>query len=62
MYSYPNLIPLPPAAIHRIVQAVEPFSFDRIYGGWWDHIVLADAKAAVARSTRNYLRAIGAGQ
>jgi hypothetical protein len=28
----------------------EPFSFDQIYGGWWKANVLADAKAAVARS------------
>jgi hypothetical protein len=32
MYSYPNYIPLPASAIERIVKAVEPFSFDRIYG------------------------------
>jgi len=61
MYSYPNLIPLPAGAIRRIVQAVEPFSFARIYSGWWDHIVFADAKAALARSAQRYLRAIGAG-
>jgi len=32
MYSYPNLIPLPVASVQRIVAAVEPFAFDRIYG------------------------------
>src|SRR5437764_7403011 len=35
MRSYPNLIPLGPAAIRRITDAVEPLSFDQIYGGWW---------------------------
>jgi hypothetical protein len=30
-----NLIPLGAAAIHRILEAIEPFSFDQIYGGWW---------------------------
>src|SRR5213082_133886 len=59
MRSYPNLIPLGPAAIHRILKAIEPFSFDQIYGGWWKANVLADAKAAVARSAKRYLRAIG---
>jgi len=34
MYSYPNMIPLNARAVERIVQAVEPFAFDRIYGGW----------------------------
>lgn len=58
MRSYPNLIPLPAQAIQQIVQAVEPFSFDRIYGAWWDTIVERDAKAAVAESAARYVRAI----
>jgi hypothetical protein len=58
MRSYPNLIPLGPVAIHRILERIEPFSFDRIYGGWWQANVLSDAKAAVARSAERYLRAI----
>ena len=58
MRSYPNLIPLGPAAIRRIVERIEPFPFDRIYGGWWGANVLSDAKAAVARSAKRYLRAI----
>ena len=58
MRSYPNLIPLGPAAIRRIVERIEPFPFDHIYGGWWEANVLSDAKAAVARSAERYLRAI----
>jgi hypothetical protein len=60
MRSYPNLIPLRPAAIHRIVEILNPFAFDQIYGGWWQTNVLDDAKTAVARSATRYLRAIGA--
>jgi glyoxylase-like metal-dependent hydrolase (beta-lactamase superfamily II) len=60
MRSYPNDIPLGPAAIHRILQRIEPFSFDQIYGAWWKANVLSDAKAAVARSAERYLRAISA--
>ncbi len=59
LYSYPNLIPLPAAAIHGIEKAVEPFAYERIYGAWFGHIVFEDAKAAVARSAARYLRAIG---
>src|SRR5437660_5665188 len=59
MRSYPNLIPISTAAIDRILETLEPFSFDQIYGGWWKANVLADAKAAVARSAERYLRAIG---
>jgi predicted nucleic acid-binding Zn-ribbon protein len=60
MRSYPNLIPLGAAAIHRILEGIEPFSFEQIYGGWWKANVLADAKAAVVRSAERYLRAISA--
>jgi hypothetical protein len=60
MYSYPNLIPLPAPAIHRIVRVVEPFAFDRIHGAWWDLAIREGAKEAVARSAERYLRAIDA--
>jgi hypothetical protein len=62
MRSYPNLIPLGSAAIHRIMETIEPFSFDQIYGGWWQANVLSDAKAAVTRSAERYLRAISTGK
>ncbi len=58
MRSYPNLIPLGPTAIRRIVERIEPFSFEKICGGWWQANVLADAKADIARSAERYLRAI----
>ena len=58
MRSYPNSIPLPAAAIRRIVAAVEPYPFDTLYGGWWDRIVGPDAKGAVARSAERYIRHI----
>ena len=60
MRSYPNLIPLGPAAIHRILETIDPFAFEQIYGGWWNANVLVDAKAAVARSAERYLRWISA--
>jgi hypothetical protein len=55
MESYPNLIPLGADAIRRIVAAVEPYSFDRLYGGWSGSIVASDAKEAVGRSAARYL-------
>lgn len=58
MYSYPNLIPLPARAVRRIVAAVEPFAYDRIYGAWWERVVATDARAAVARSAARYIAAI----
>lgn len=60
LYSYPNLIPLDAPAIERIVNAVEPFAFDRLYGGWPESVMASDAKAAVRRSAERYLSHIGA--
>ena len=58
MYSYPNYIPLSASAIERIVKAVEPFEYDRVYGAFWDMVIEADGKAVVKRSAERYLRAI----
>lgn len=58
MYSYPNLIPLGADAVRRIVAAVEPFRFDRLYGGWPESVVATDAKGAVRRSAERYLARI----
>lgn len=58
MYSYPNLIPLPAREVQRIVAAVEPYAFDRIYGAWWDRVVKEDAKTAVSRSAERYIQAL----
>ena len=56
MRSYPNLIPLGATAINHILGTIEPFPFDQIYGAWWKANVLSNAKAAVQRSARRYLR------
>jgi hypothetical protein len=58
MYSYPNMIPLNKLAVERIVNAVEPFEFDRVYGGWWDYLVASNAKSVVKRSAERYIKAI----
>ena len=58
MYSYPNLIPLPEEAIYRIVAALEPFEFERIWGAWWGRFVRRDGKGAVLHSAERYVRAL----
>lgn len=59
MYSYPNLIPLGPAAIRQVVKSLKPFAFDRLYGAFPDQVVKTDAKAVVERSADRYLKMIG---
>jgi glyoxylase-like metal-dependent hydrolase (beta-lactamase superfamily II) len=58
MYSFPNLIPLSPGAVRRVVAAVEPFAYDRIYSAWWEKVLDRDGKAAVHRSAERYIAAI----
>jgi hypothetical protein len=58
MYSYPNLIPLPPSGVRAIAATVEPFAFDRIYGAWWPRVIPAGAKDAVRRSAERYMEMI----
>jgi hypothetical protein len=58
MYSYPNMIPLGPEAIERIGRSIQPFAFDRLYGAFPNYVVASDARAAVERSVKRYLRAI----
>jgi hypothetical protein len=54
----PNYIPLPPVAVERIIQAVEPFEYERVYGAFWDTVVERNGKEAVRQSAERYLRAI----
>ncbi len=58
MYSYPNFIPLSASKVRHIVEAVEPYSFERIYGAWWTAIVSSDAKESIRRSAKRYIAAI----
>ncbi len=58
MFSYPNYVPLSAAKVERIVQAVEPFEYVRVYGAFWDMVIEHGAKAAVRRSAERYLRAL----
>jgi glyoxylase-like metal-dependent hydrolase (beta-lactamase superfamily II) len=58
MYSYPNYIPLPAAEVDRMRHVLETLEFDRVYGAFWDRVVLEDAKAGVLRSADRYLAAL----
>lgn len=57
LYSYPNMIPLPPQTVERMVARVEGYAFDRIYGAFTG-CVDDDAKGALRRSADRYVRAV----
>ena len=48
MYSYPNLIPLPPGTVDDIARRLEPWDFDTIVGAWWGTIVRAGRRPSAA--------------
>lgn len=54
MYSYPNSIPLDPVTVRGIVDAVEPYPYERVYGAFGRY-VLEDGKGAVQRSAERYI-------
>jgi len=58
MYSYPNLIPLPASEITRMRDRAAQFPFDRLYGGWFNSIVVGNAKEAVMGSADRYIQAL----
>ena len=58
MYSYPNLIPLSAAEVEVIRDAVEPHTFDRLYGAWWNAVVKTNARESVRLSAERYVGAI----
>ncbi len=58
MRSYPNFFPLSAPAVERIGKLLAPYSFDIIYGAWFDRIVPRDGKAIVKRCVERYVAAI----
>lgn len=55
IYSAPNRLPLPEAAVRRIVDALAPYPCDRVYGGWWSPVVRSDGRQVLARSADSYI-------
>jgi hypothetical protein len=54
--SAPNRLPLPERDVRRVVEAVRPYPFDRIYGGWWQPVLRRDARDVVERSAERYIQ------
>jgi glyoxylase-like metal-dependent hydrolase (beta-lactamase superfamily II) len=56
VWSAPNRLPLPENAVRAVVEAVKPYRFDRIYGGWWEPVVRRDAKRVLEASAERYIQ------
>jgi glyoxylase-like metal-dependent hydrolase (beta-lactamase superfamily II) len=55
IFSAPNRLPLSAEAVRGVVSAVEPFAFDRIYGGWWAPVLRSGAWETVRTSALRYI-------
>lgn len=53
--SAPNRLPLPERAVRAVVEAVLPYAFDRIYGGWWEPVLRRDARQVVVDCAARYI-------
>ncbi|MFZ0217505.1 MAG: MBL fold metallo-hydrolase [Candidatus Dormiibacterota bacterium] len=58
MYAYPMQLPLPAWEVEHVMESVEPYPFDRLYGAWWERVIPSGAKQAVAESGALYLDAL----
>lgn len=58
MYSYPNAIPMAPAAVRALRDRLAPLAFDDVFGYSPGRQILGGAKAAVEASFARYLAAV----
>ncbi|HTX26909.1 MAG TPA: MBL fold metallo-hydrolase [Streptosporangiaceae bacterium] len=56
IWSAPNRLPLPENAVRAVVEAVRPYRFDRIYGGWWQPTLHAGAREVLETSAARYIQ------
>jgi len=59
MWSYPNMIPLPPTAIHGIWDSVKGLPFDRVLGCFEGQEIRANGRKIIQDSAQLWLRAAG---
>jgi hypothetical protein len=55
VWSAPNRLPLSEPAVRGVAEAVRPYAFDRIYGGWWAPVLRSGAWDVVQRSAGRYI-------
>jgi glyoxylase-like metal-dependent hydrolase (beta-lactamase superfamily II) len=60
MYSYPNLIPMNPAAVRAMRERVARFEFEDVFGFSRGRNIIGGGRAAVDRSFDRWLRAVEA--
>lgn len=61
MRSYPNFIPLSPAAVRAIAARLAPYRFDSIHGAFWDRVIRHGGQESLRRSVERHVAWAGAG-
>ncbi len=55
MWSYPNFIPLGSKAVAAIAARLKPWSYDVIYGAFWDRVIASDGRRVTDASVARHL-------
>jgi hypothetical protein len=58
MRSYPNQIPLSARGVRAIAASLAPFSFDAMYGHYFDRVIPSGAKQVLEVSVERYVAAL----
>jgi hypothetical protein len=58
MWSFPNFIPLSAPRVQGVIDALKPYSYDRVHGAFDHRTIWSDGKGVVERSAKRYLEII----
>jgi glyoxylase-like metal-dependent hydrolase (beta-lactamase superfamily II) len=58
LWSAPNRLPLWESAVRRIADAVDPYPYERLYGGWWWAVIVEGAEMLVQRDAQRYIEVL----
>ncbi|HYQ06565.1 MAG TPA: MBL fold metallo-hydrolase [Xanthobacteraceae bacterium] len=55
MWSYPNYVPLGENAVRAIAKRLDGWSYDTIYGAFWDRVIAGDGANVTAKSVARHI-------
>ena len=55
MWSYPNFIPLGEKAVSAIAKRLEPWTYEVIYGAFWDRFIAKDGTKVTEKSVARHI-------
>ena len=55
MWSYPNFIPLGELAVRAVAVRLEPWTYEVIYGAFWDRVIAKDGTNVTKKSVARHI-------